>query len=86
MQYKRPYTASDKHPVTKKWSGHMRLEANLLEFVTKNNLRSSRRGLLIIVHTLSEEINFSKCTIGDQKYSLGKSILYEVQHRIGDNI
>ena len=43
-------------------------EANLV--VAKNNLRSIARGL----HTLSEEINFSKCTIGDHKNSLGKSI------------
>ena len=44
--------------------------ANLLKVVTKNNLRSSARGLLFILHTLLEEINFSNCTIGDHKNGL----------------
>ena len=48
-------------------------EANLLEVVTKNNLQSSAHGLLFILHTLSDPINFSKCTIG-VKNSLDKSI------------
>ena len=46
-------------------------KANLLEVsikvVTKNNLQSSVCALLFILHTLSDPINFSKCTIGDQK-------------------
>ena len=49
-------------------------EANLLEVLTRNNLLSSACGWLFILHTLSEEINFSKCTIGDHKNSLGKPI------------
>ena len=42
-------------------------EANLFEVVIKNNLWSSARALLFILHTLSDPINFSKCTIGNQK-------------------
>ena len=42
-------------------------EANLLEVVTKNNLWSSARVLLFILHTLSDPINFSKHIIGNQK-------------------
>ena len=47
-------------------------EANFLKVVIKNNLRSSALGLLLIfiLHTLSEEINFSKCAIGNPKNNL----------------
>ena len=48
-------------------------EANFLKVFTKSNLLSSACGLLFILYTLSEEINFSKCTIGDHKNSLDKS-------------
>ena len=65
---------------------YYRFEVNL-KVVTKNNLRSSARGLLFILRTLSEEINFSKCTISSHKNSLGKSIwsYTEVPHGIGTN-
>ena len=45
-------------------------EAYLLEVVTKNNLQSSACGFLFILHSPSEEINFSKCKIGDHKNGL----------------
>ena len=53
---------------------HCHSQSNFLEIVTKNNLLSNARGL----QTLSEEINFSKCTIGDHKNSVGKSIIMEL--------
>ena len=35
----------------------------------------------MVLHTLSEEVNLLKCTIGDHKNSLGKFMeLYEVPH------
>ena len=37
----------------------------------------------MVLHTLSEEINFSKCTIGDHKIIYTE--LYEVSHGIGTN-
>ena len=47
---------------------------NLLEVVIKNNLRSSAHGSLFIAQAFiihpSEEINSSKCTIGDHKKSM----------------